>query len=87
VESFDTCFLNLLQLSTKLNVKSELKIKVSEATDKLKEALTRVNEMVELLLKVKEPIDGSQLIHMIFFLDRRSKYRSQIERSTHNVNL
>jgi KaiC/GvpD/RAD55 family RecA-like ATPase len=54
VESFDTCFLNLLQLSTKLNVKSELKIKVSEAMDKLKEALTRVNEMVELLLKIAE---------------------------------
>jgi hypothetical protein len=46
---------------------TELKIKVIEAVDTLKEALTRVNEMVELLLKVKEPIDWSQLIHMIFF--------------------
>jgi hypothetical protein len=57
VESFDTCFLNLLQLPTKLNITSELKIKVIEAVDTLKEALTRVNEMVEFLLKVKEPID------------------------------
>jgi hypothetical protein len=40
---------------------SELKKKLNEAMDKLKQ----VNEMEELLLKMKEPIDGSQLIHII----------------------
>jgi hypothetical protein len=41
-------------LPTKLNITSELKIKVIEAVDTLKEALTRVNEMVEFLLKIVE---------------------------------
>jgi hypothetical protein len=70
VESFDTCFLNVLQLPTKLNITSELEKKVNEAVDKLKEALKRVNEMVEMLLKVKEPIDGSQLIHITYIFFR-----------------
>jgi hypothetical protein len=78
VRSFDTCFLNVLQLPTKLNITSELEKKVNEAVDQLKEALKRVNEMVEMLLKVKEPIDGSQLIHItyIFFRSQRRIWRT-----------
>jgi uncharacterized UPF0160 family protein len=60
---------------------SELKKKLNEAMDKLKQ----VNEMEELLLKMKEPIDGSQLIHIILAaveqLKKKFKHILELERN------
>jgi hypothetical protein len=60
---------------------SELKKKLNEAMDKLKQ----VNEMEELLLKMKEPIDGSQLIHIILAaveqLKKNFKHILELERN------
>jgi hypothetical protein len=64
-------FLNLLQLCNKLTIMSQFEKEVSEAVDKFKKAFKQGIEMQELLIKVKEKVDGSQLIHIFFFRSRK----------------